>query len=167
MAGQPQNFAIFFFLFSNQRWWFGFVSVGWGCEELIDGVGICKKAISLLRVYKNIPLTLPSARPHMHIHIFLLLSHWYLICVFTIGRRNGQWLTGGKNQYISEWAKNVTILKKKSLMFMRARVERDVFSVSHRNVRTSSGFSLCPFRGGGGEPWLSAAVNILLWGNHV
>lgn len=113
IAGQPQNFAIFFFLFSNQRWWFGLVSVGWGCEELIDGVGICKKAISLLRVYKNIPLTLPSARPHMHIHIFLLLSHWYLICVFTIGRRNGQWLTGGKNQYISEWAKNVTILKKK------------------------------------------------------
>lgn len=55
---------------------------------------------------------------------------------------------GEKNQYISEWAKNVTI-KKRSLMFMRARVERDVFSVSHRNVRTSSGFSLCPFRGEG------------------
>lgn len=45
---------------------------------------------------------------------------------------------------------------------MRARVEQDVSSVSHRNVRISSGFSLCPFLvRGGREPWQSTVVNIL------
>lgn len=70
---------------------------------------------------------------------------------------------GEKNQYISEWAKNVTI-KKKSLMFMRARVERDGMSSQfHTEMYALPPASLFVLsRGGGGEPWPSAAVNILL-----
>lgn len=76
-------------------------------------MGICKKAISLLRVCKNIPLTLPSARPHMHIHFLKIIITWiFNMCFY---HRKEKWAVihrGRGNQYISEWAKNVTIKKK-------------------------------------------------------
>lgn len=62
---------------------------------------------------------------------------------------------GEKNQYISEWAKNVTI-KKKSLMFMRARVERDGMSSQfHTEMYALPPASLFVLSGGRGRGTLA------------